>query len=134
HLAITGRRGEASGGVFTVTAAGESLTVLSSDRGYAVKWSPRDGTLAYETYDATQVYRMWLMDSDGTHLRCLNPWGEESWFEPNWSPDGLQLAHVRLGYGVSKPEIFVMQATGWSGQRLMSDGFEARYPAWSPDG
>lgn len=134
RLAITGWRGRQTGGVFTVTAEGGDLEALSNDLGYAVKWSPDGRTLAYETYDASQVYRLWLMNSDGSNARCLNPWGDESWFEPNWSPDSQHLTHVRLGYGVSQPEIFVMDATGWSPRRMTDDGFEARYPAWSPDG
>jgi TolB protein len=133
-LAFTGRRNEHSGGVFTMQATGESLKVLSWDWGYAVKWS-RDGSmLAYETYDATRVYRLWLMASDGTGSRSLNPSGSDSWFEPDWSPDGLRLVHVRLGAGIPEAQLFVMDADGGGEQRLTNDGFEARYPAWSPDG
>lgn len=133
-LAVTGRLNGWVGGVFTVKATGDSLRILSSDFGYAVKWS-RDGSmLAYETYDANRVYRLWLMASDGTGARCLNPNGSDSWFEPDWSPDGTRLVHCRLGPGVSEAQLFVMDTLGQGEQRLTNDGFEARYPAWSPDG
>ena len=128
HLVVSG------GGIFTITATGDSLTRISSALGYAAKWSPDGSTIAYETYDETKVYRLWLMASDGSGVRCLNASGGESWFEPDWSPDGAHLAHVRIGAGIPKPELFVMDATGRTEQRLTSDGYEARYPAWSPDG
>ncbi len=127
--AVNGHRG-----IFTITATGDSLTKLTSAWGYATKWSPDGTTFAYQTYDRTQVYRMWLMASDGTGARALNPAGTDSWFEPDWSPDGNRLLHVRLGAGVPKPELFVMDTTGAAVQRLTHDGFEARYPVWSPDG
>jgi TolB protein len=121
-------------GIFTITATGDSLTKLTSAWGYAAKWSPDGSTLAYQTYDRTQVYRMWLMAGDGTGARKLNPAGTESWFEPDWSPDGRRLLHVRLRAGSARPELFVMDTTGAAVQQLTQDGFEARYPVWSPDG
>lgn len=121
-------------GVFTITATGDSLTKLTSAWGYAAKWSPDGATLAFQTYDRTQVYRMWLMASDGTGARKLNPTGTDSWFEPDWSPDGHRLLHVRIGAGIEKPELFVMDTTGAAAVQLTRDGFEARYPVWSPDG
>ena len=128
HLAVTG------GGIFVITATGDSLTRLSSAIGYDVKWSPDGSTLAYETYDSTNVYRLWLMASDGTRVRAMNAWGSDSWFEPDWSPDGSRLAHVRSGGWITEPEVFVMDTTGFGVRRLTNDGFEDRYPAWSPDG
>jgi Tol biopolymer transport system component len=80
------------------------------------------------------VYRLWLMASNGAGAHCLNAWESESWFEPNWSQDCSRLVHVRLGYGNGEAAIFVMDTTGNDEQRLTNDGFEARYPAWSPDG
>jgi TolB protein len=123
-----------SGGIFTVTATGDSLKKLTFIPGYDVKWSPDGGTLAFETYDAGGVYRLWLMAQDGSSPRMLNPQGSDSWFEPDWSPDGSRLAHVRSGAGIAQPEVFVMDGSGHAEERLTNDGFEARYPAWSPDG
>lgn len=128
HLVVSG------GGIFTITPSGGDLTKISSARGYAAKWSPDGTTIAYETYDSTQVYRVWLMASDGTNVRCLNPGGSESWLEPDWAPDGVQLAHARLGAGIPQAELFVMDTTGHGEERIWSDGFEARYPTWSRDG
>jgi Tol biopolymer transport system component len=128
HLVVSG------GGVFSVTASGEGLTRLSSSPGYAAKWSPDGTTIAYQTYDSTNVYRLWLMAADGTRVRNLNAAGSASWFEPAWSPDGSRLAHIRSGGWISKPAVVVMDTTGYGVELLTHDGFEARYPAWSPDG
>lgn len=128
RLAVTG------GGIFTITVDGDSLTRLSSDLGYDVKWSPDGSTLAYQTYDSTNVYRLWLMATDGTRVRCLNASGGESWYEPNWSPNSSQLTHVRSGAGLREPEVFLMDTTGNGARQITYDAFEDRYPAWSPDG
>lgn len=129
-------RGESGwdGGIATVAPTGDSLKWLTYAPGYAAKWSPDGGTIAFQTYDTQNVYRLWLMNSDGTRLRILNPSGGEGWFEPDWSPEGLRLVHVRSGPGIAKPGLFVMDAAGSAMQRLTDDGFEARYPSWSPDG
>jgi Tol biopolymer transport system component len=124
----------AGGGILTVPASGGVLTRLSSQRGYAAKWSPDGRTLAYQTYDSTNVYRLWLMASDGTRVRCLNPTGDLNCFEPDWSPDGSSLIHIRSGGWLTRPVICVMDTAGYNVQLLRNDGFEARYPAWSPDG
>jgi TolB protein len=135
QLAVTDRHlYDWTGGIFTITATGDSLKKITFVPGYGVKWSPDGRTLAFQTYDATSVYRLWLIASDGSNLRILNPTGSESWFEPDWSPDGSRLAHVRSGAGLTQSEVFVMDATGHTAQRLTHDGFEARYPVWSPDG
>ena len=121
-------------GIFTVSATGTDLKRLSSARGYAAKWSPDGSTLAYQTYDTTNVYRLWLMASDGTRVRSLNPDGNINFFEPEWSPDGSRLVHIRSGGWVTQPVVCVMDTIGYGVELLTHDGFEARYPSWSPDG
>ena len=128
HLVISG------GGVHTITATGDSLTRLSAALGYAAKWSPDGRTIAYQVYDEHQVYRLWLMDRDGGNPRCLNPTGDVSWFEPEWSPDGASLMHVRSGGGLPVPQMFKMNTDGSSAMPMAVDPFEARYPACSADG
>lgn len=122
------------GGVHTITASGDSLTRLSSALGYAAKWSPDGRTIAYQVYDEHQVYRLWLMDHDGGNPRCLNPTGDVSWFEPEWSPDGGSLLHVRSGGGLAQPQMFKMNTDGSGAMPMAVDPFEARYPACSLDG
>lgn len=128
HLVISG------GGVHTITATGDSLTRLTSALGYAAKWSPDGQTIAYQFYDEHQVYRLWLMARDGSDARCLNPTGEVSWFEPEWSPDGGSLLHVRSGGGLAQPQMFKMNVDGSGAMPMAVDPFEARYPACSADG
>jgi TolB protein len=121
-------------GLATVTASGESLSWLTLAPGYAATWSPDGRAIAFQTYDASNVYRLWRMASDGSQLQMMNPSGDEGWFEPHWSPDGSRILHVRSGPGIGPPSLFVMDADGHDAHRLTDDGFEARYPAWSPDG
>lgn len=128
HLVVSG------GGVYTMTATGDSLTRISAAQGYAAKWSPDGQTIAYQTYDDRQVYRLWLMARDGSNVRCMNSTGSTSWFEPTWSADGGYVIHVRWGVYVAKPQMFRMDPNGFDEMQLTFDAAEVRTPACSPDG
>jgi Tol biopolymer transport system component len=60
-----------------------------------------------------------------------------SYWDPDWSPDGRQIAFV--GRGGSPGDLFVMNADGTGLRQLTHSSYAgqnygARQPAWSPDG
>jgi Tol biopolymer transport system component len=130
HLVVSGGP---DGGIWVMTSNGDSLTRISAARGYDPKWSPDGTTIAYQTYDEDQVYRLWVTGRDGSGTRCLNAAGGESWLEAEWSPDGARLVHVRLGGGLDVSSLFVMAKDTGEPARLTNDGHDARYPTWSAD-
>jgi len=52
--------------------------------------------------------------------------------QPAWSPDGKQLAFVRLADG--KPQVFIMQMAGGEPVQFTHYKYGAGAPKWSPDG
>jgi TolB protein len=56
--------------------------------------------------------------------------------EPAWSPDRSRIAFVaaRTPGDQSSRALYVMNADGKGVRRLTTEGFDARWPSWSPDG
>lgn len=52
--------------------------------------------------------------------------------QPNWSPDGKQLAFVRATEG--KPQIYLLSMAGGEPVQLTNFKYGANSPRWSPDG
>ncbi len=128
HLAIS-----KGSGIYSVKPTGDSLQMITTV-GFAPRWSPASNELAFQTYDTTGTGTIWIVSRDGTGLRSLAPTGTESWSDPDWSPDGTRLVHVRRPSTSGQSDIFVMDTTGNAGQRLATDTNEDHGPAWSPDG
>jgi Tol biopolymer transport system component/uncharacterized protein YjdB len=98
-------------------------------------WSPDGTKLAIENYqyDCYDVlcyqYEIVVVNVDGTGEHNLTPFPREALYddntEPAWSPDGSQVAFVRLR------DIWLINADGSSARKLTATGSQ---PAWSPDG
>jgi TolB protein len=75
------------------------------------------------------------MNADGTHPRQLTATATAEEWDPVWSPDGRQIAYVRISNLEDSPvsRISVMNADG-SGGHLLSFMRERGAPSWSPDG
>jgi WD40 repeat protein len=73
------------------------------------------------------------MAADGSALTQLTVPGFD--FEPQWSPDGRQIAFTKWLSGERRlAEIHVMTADGSARTRLTNDTTEDADPSWSPDG
>ncbi len=118
-------------GIHSVLVTGGGLQAITT-QGSRPRWSPTGNELAFQTFDTTGTGSIWIVSQDGTGLRSLAPTGTESWRDPDWSPDGARLVHVRQSPD-SGGAIFVMDTTGHAEQRLTTDmGYSD--PTWSPDG
>lgn len=74
--------------------------------------------------------QVWISASDGSFIRQLTT--KEGSSQPAWSPDGRQLAFVRLADG--KPQVFLLSLDGGEAVQLTRFKYGAGTPQWSPDG
>lgn len=75
--------------------------------------------------------QLYLVPTDGSALpRQLTT--KENAAQPEWSPDGKQLAFVRVVEG--KPQVFVLSFDGGEPLQLTKYKYGASAPKWSPDG
>jgi TolB protein len=119
-------------GIYSVNRTGDGLRAITT-KGSRPRWSPTGNELAFQSFDTTGTGSIWIVSQDGTGLRSLAATGIESWREPDWSPDGTRLVHVRQSSPAGDGAVFVMDATGHAEQRLTTDNGYMD-PAWSPDG
>ena len=132
------------GGIFLMTASGESVTRLT-DVGYAPSWSPdsREIVVARRNFGLpTDV------TGEGTGLIVVKvPTGEKREIksslyvlQPAWSPHGTRIASwtVRRGTGSAQRDITTFAADGSDaasgGVKVTDDAFLDWSPVWSPDG
>jgi dipeptidyl aminopeptidase/acylaminoacyl peptidase len=81
--------------------------------------------------DYKYVNQIWLAPTDGNSTpRQLTT--KESSSQPNWSPDGRQLAFARVVDGRS--QIFLLSLDGGEAVQLTKFKYGASAPKWRPDG
>lgn len=99
-------------------------------------WSPNGKRIAFDTNhdDPKGANVIWLMDTNGTNYKDISTHGTGEWREPDWSPSGDRLVHIRYVVGVTFPEIFIMDSSGQNSVRLTNNQTDDSSPAWSPDG
>lgn len=77
------------------------------------------------------VTQVWLIATDGkTPARQLTR--DENASQPAWSPDGSQVAFVRVVD--QRPQVFILRFDGSEPRQLTKSRFGAGSPKWSPDG
>jgi serine/threonine protein kinase len=90
------------------------------------------GWLAF-TQGTNENAEIWIMDENGQNARQLTD-NETYDGEPDWSPDGTQIAFESLRTGGLSPDLYVMDVDGGDVQRITTDPAPDRHPDWSPDG
>jgi Tol biopolymer transport system component len=98
-------------------------------------WSTYGERIAFDTDqdDPNGAKVIWLMDTNGTNLKDVSIHGTGEWRDPDWSPLGDRLVHIRY-VSVTFPEIFIMDSSGQNSVRLTNNLMYDDCPAWSPDG
>src|SRR5258706_12029373 len=102
----------------------------------------KDGTKAVFTVTAIEpdgdnkweykyVNQVWMVNTDGNSSPKQLTTKEGS-SQASWSPDGKQIAFVRLADG--KPQIFLLSLDGGEATQLTKFRYGAGTPKWSPDG
>lgn len=98
-----------------------------------VDWSPAGGRIAFTSLGG-YFSHMYVMKTDGSSRRLLNPgW----WYEaaaPAWAPNGRTLTFMRFRSSLLSSEIWVANRKGTSRIRLTKDEIPDIHPTWSPDG
>ena len=87
-----------------------------------------EGDSKWEYKYGNQLY---IVPTDGSAApRALT--SKEAGSQPAWSPDGKQLAFVRVSDG--KPQVFLLSFDGGEPVQLTKFRYGASNPKWSPDG
>jgi dipeptidyl aminopeptidase/acylaminoacyl peptidase len=89
-----------------------------------------------ETDSAKWEYKytsqLWMVSTQPGSIPRQLTFSKEGASQPAWSPDGKQLAFVRVVDG--RPQIFVLSFAGGEPMQLTKFKYGASAPRWSPDG
>ncbi|MES1181943.1 MAG: DPP IV N-terminal domain-containing protein, partial [Flavobacterium sp.] len=108
--------------------SGVTLNKEGSKAAFTVTAIEPDGDTKWEYKYVNQV---WMVSTDGNSVPKQLTTREGS-SQADWSPDGKQLAFVRLADG--KPQIFILSLDGGEALQLTKFKYGAGSPQWSPDG
>ena len=97
-------------------------------------WQPGGGRIAFQTLRDGNL-DIYAVNADGTGLHNLSNSPETHEWEPDWSPNGRQLAVVArpVDTGRPQPTVWIMDADGGN-RRQLTGGRQDMTPAWAPDG
>jgi Tol biopolymer transport system component len=108
------------------------LTLLAGNAAWAT-YPGQNGRIAFVGH-FTGTWQLYSVNPDGTDpFQITNlPPTEFFFWCPDYSPDGRRIAFSHDMSGA--PEIYVINVDGTGLTQLSSDGTEAIFPRWSPDG
>ena len=116
--------------IYSMTALGTKRQLLTPNRQRASgspTYSPSGRRIAYVSRHPPDL---WTMNSDGSHTLRLTHTSGIVETDPDWSPDGKEIAFAASGRGAEG--IFVLGADGKDPRQLTNE-FDSQ-PSWSPDG
>lgn len=110
------------------TVAGVTLTNDGSKAAFTVtSIEPEENKIDYKY--VSQIHMIHTIAPSSTKQLTFS---KESSTQPAWSPDGRQLAFVRVVY--TKPQIFIMSLDGGEAKQFTKNKYGAANPKWSLDG
>jgi Tol biopolymer transport system component len=132
HIAVVRHAAGGRGWIETIRVGARGTRRLTPAGGFAnPAWSPDGRRLAFARQAANGMWRICVVNADGTALRAIGRPGSSETY-PTWSPDGARLAFVRqIGFSHA---IFTIRLDGSGARRLTPPSFDAIEPAWSPRG
>src|SRR4029078_5799585 len=79
--------------------------------------------------------RLCIVPFDGSPPRNISTVDYEgAWQQPEFSPDGSRIAHMRFVRNTLGTELFTMDTSGTAAVRLTSNQDDDEDASWSPDG
>jgi Tol biopolymer transport system component len=128
--------------VMNSDGSGKQRLKTSRTRDYSdPSWSPDGSTIAFAILRPAETQRGFdssiaLVDpDDGGNLRRVTRRGGADELNPNWSPDGTQIAFERNRlFDVRQSDIWLMNSDGSGKRRITATRVYETNPVFSPDG
>jgi len=92
-------------------------------------WSPNGKEIAFVS-QRTGIPRIYIMDSEGTNVRCITYDGSH-FDSPAWSPDGTRIAYVSMVEG--RLDIYIYNLKDNTIIKMTENAGRNEDPTWSPD-
>ena len=105
---------------------------LSKDGGKAAFTVTTIDTVGNSQWDYKYVSQIYVLNTDGSSAPRQITFSKEGANQPAWSPDGSQLAFVRVID--TKPQIFILPLQGGEAIQITKTKYGGGNPKWSPDG
>jgi dipeptidyl aminopeptidase/acylaminoacyl peptidase len=118
------------GRIELVGADGEGLRALTPSQNppWGLTWSPDGSALAYVSDG-----HIWRVDVAGGSPIQLTTTDGKSDMQPEWSPNGREIAFTRFERCWRCTTIYAIPATGGTPRMLVANGYD-KHAVWSPDG
>ena len=92
-------------------------------------WSPNGKEIVFVS-QRTGIPRIYIMDSEGTNVRCITYDGSH-FDSPAWSPDGTRIAYVSMVEG--RLDIYIYNLKDNTIIKMTENAGRNEDPTWSPD-
>jgi TolB protein len=119
--------------IYVMNADGSDQRVLTQHEGYALSpsWSPDGQTLVFHTNWESR-FQLYTVNVDGGEPQKLYDVPNNAYM-PAWSPDGSRIAYVG-DQDSGNDDIYILNLTTKSIERITTDPERDLWPVWSPDG
>jgi TolB protein len=116
---------------------GQSASLPDNSWAFRPVWSPDGSRLAYASDASSWFPQLWLMAKDGSGRRqvALSTFEQDSWVDTlSWDPSGTRLAVTGAPTMRDISQIYLVDLTKSTSEKLTSHANGAIDPAFSPDG